>query len=43
MGSEPRPKLPRGPIALAVLIITVGVGWLLTAQGFGQGYRTTNP
>lgn len=25
----------KGPLVLAVLIITVGVGWLLTAQGFG--------
>ena len=25
----------KGPMVLSILIITVGVGWLLTAQGFG--------
>jgi hypothetical protein len=29
--------MPKGPIALAVVIITVGVGWLLSVQGIGQG------
>jgi hypothetical protein len=28
---------PKGPLVLAILIITVGVGWLLTAQGIGPG------
>ena len=28
---------PRGPLILAILIITVGVGWLLTAQGYAPG------
>lgn len=37
MGSDVPRHQPRGPIALAVLIITVGVGWLLTAQGLGPG------
>jgi hypothetical protein len=27
----------KGPLTLSILIITVGVGWLLTAQGFGPG------
>jgi hypothetical protein len=27
----------RGPLILAILIITVGIGWLLTAQGFAPG------
>jgi len=27
----------KGPLVLAILIITVGVGWLLTAQGIGPG------
>jgi len=26
-----------GPLAIPILIILVGVGWLLTAQGFGPG------
>lgn len=30
-------KQPKGPLVLSILIITVGVGWLLTAQGFGPG------
>jgi hypothetical protein len=30
-------KQPKGPLALSILIIAVGVGWLLTAQGFGAG------
>lgn len=29
----------KGPILLAVLIITVGVGWLLTVQGIGPGIK----
>ena len=37
MGSDVPRHQPRGPIALAVLIIPVGVGWLLTAQGLGPG------
>ncbi len=31
------PTQPKGPLVLSVLIITIGVGWLLTAQGFGPG------
>jgi hypothetical protein len=27
----------KGPLILGILIITVGVGWLLTAQGFAPG------
>ncbi len=27
----------RGPLVLAILIITVGVGWLLTAWGYAPG------
>jgi hypothetical protein len=27
----------KGRVALALLIITLGVGWLLTAQGWGNG------
>jgi len=30
-------KPSRGPLVLSILIITVGIGWLLTAQGYGQG------
>jgi hypothetical protein len=30
-------KQPKGPLVLGFLIITVGVGWLLTAQGVGSG------
>lgn len=30
-------KMPKGPFILAILIITVGVGWLMSAQGIGQG------
>jgi hypothetical protein len=30
-------KSQKGPVILALLIITVGVGWLLSAQGFGRG------
>jgi hypothetical protein len=30
-------KSPRGPLILAILIITVGVGWLLTAWGYAPG------
>ena len=29
--------IPKGPIALSIVIITVGVGWLLTSLGFGPG------
>ena len=28
---------PKGPLVVALLIITVGVGWLLTAMGYGPG------
>lgn len=36
--AEPPPKRgPLGPTILAILIITVGVGWLLSAQGIGPG------
>ncbi len=28
---------PKGPIILAILIITVGVGWLLTVKDVGAG------
>lgn len=31
------PKPSKGPLVLGLLIITVGVGWLLTVQGIGQG------
>lgn len=27
----------KSPLILSILIITVGVGWLLTAKGFGPG------
>lgn len=37
MGEVLRKKTSRGPLVLAILIITVGVGWLLTALGFGPG------
>jgi hypothetical protein len=30
-------KQSRGPAVLAILIVTVGVGWLLTALGVGPG------
>jgi hypothetical protein len=30
-------KQTKGPLVLSILIITVGVGWLLTAQGVGPG------
>ncbi len=30
-------SIPKGPIALSIVIITVGVGWLLTSLGFGPG------
>ena len=30
-------KQPKGPIVLSLLVITVGVGWLLTALGWGLG------
>ena len=30
-------KQAKGPLVLSILIITVGVGWLLTAQGVGPG------
>ena len=28
---------PKGPLALSLLIISVGVGWLLTSQGYVPG------
>lgn len=28
---------PKGPFVLSILIITVGVGWLLTTRGVGPG------
>ena len=28
---------PKGPLVLAILIITIGVGWLLSARGYGPG------
>ena len=31
------PSKTRAPLVIPVLIIVVGVGWLLTAQGFGPG------
>jgi hypothetical protein len=31
------PSSSRAPLVIPVLIIVVGVGWLLTAQGFGPG------
>lgn len=31
------PKPSKGPLILGLLIITVGVGWLLTAQGVAPG------
>jgi len=30
-------KQPKGPLVLSILIITIGVGWLLTVQGVGPG------
>lgn len=30
-------KQPKGPLALSILIIAVGIGWLLTVQGFVAG------
>lgn len=37
MSNVPTAKQPRGPLILSILIITVGVGWLLTARGFAPG------
>ncbi len=37
MAAEILPKQSKQPLVLAILIITVGVGWLLTAQGIGSG------
>ena len=37
MADDRAPKQAKGPLVLAILIITVGVGWLLTAQGIGPG------
>jgi hypothetical protein len=34
--SQGEEKPSKGPLALAILIISVGIGWLLTAKGFGQ-------
>lgn len=34
--SIPQPS-PKKPIVLGILIMTVGLGWLLTAQGVGEG------
>jgi hypothetical protein len=31
------PPRPKGPFILALLIITVGVGWLLTVKGIAPG------
>jgi hypothetical protein len=31
------PPQPKGPLALSLLIIAVGVGWLLTSLGYGPG------
>jgi hypothetical protein len=36
MSSSPSPGYNR-PLVLAILIITVGVGWLMTAKGVGPG------
>lgn len=30
-------RTSQGPFVLSILIITVGIGWLLSAQGIGQG------
>lgn len=35
MSTAPSPAA-KGPLLLSILIITVGVGWLLTAWGFGK-------
>jgi hypothetical protein len=35
--STPAPQPYNRPLVLAILIITVGVGWLLTAKGLGNG------
>lgn len=35
--SNPQNNSTRGPLILAILIITVGVGWLLTAWGYAPG------
>ena len=37
MSETVQPGQPKGMLALSVVIMTVGVGWLLTAQGFGPG------
>ncbi len=37
MAEQVSSKQPKGPLVLSILIITVGVGWFLTAQGFGTG------
>ncbi len=37
MTEDPRPKPSKGPFVLSILIITVGVGWLLSARGIGPG------
>jgi hypothetical protein len=31
------PPQPKGPLALSLLIVAVGVGWLLTSLGYGPG------
>lgn len=30
-------RQPKGPLVLALLVMTVGVGWLLTVQGYMPG------
>lgn len=37
MTEDHQPKPSKGPFVLSILIITVGVGWLLSARGIGPG------
>jgi len=37
MADATNSRQPKGPLILSILMITVGVGWFLTAQGFGSG------
>ncbi|MDP1796450.1 MAG: hypothetical protein Q8K78_03170 [Planctomycetaceae bacterium] len=37
MNSGTTRKPSKGPFVLSILIITVGIGWLLSAQGIGRG------
>jgi hypothetical protein len=37
MDSQPQPSPPKGPLILSILIISVGVGWLLTVKNVVPG------